>query len=156
MNPTKTKFWPYLSPILEVQKVASGVKYVEMSDANGLDRMMEDTRSGDVYPGIFVFRPKYTTQLIENHLLLVNFNTQFYVWCKGKLDDRDNQDAAFDKAEEILTAIIEQLQHDRRMYKNYLDFDSISVEPVVYLGVDAAYGYEVKLKIGLSANEIYC
>ncbi|MCE7061250.1 hypothetical protein [Dyadobacter sp. CY343] len=156
MNPTKTKFWPYLSPILEAQKAANGVMYVEMSDANGLDRMMADSRSEDVYPGIFVFRPKYTTQLIENHLLVVNFNTQFYAWCKAGLDDRDEQDAAFDKAETILSAIIEKLQHDAREYRNYLDFNSISVEPVVYLGADAAYGYEVKMKLGLPANEIFC
>jgi hypothetical protein len=156
MTPTDTLFWPYLSPVLEAQKTENAVTYVQMSDGNGMDRMMEDSTSEAVYPGIFVFRPKWTTKMVENHLLLTVFNTQFYVWCKARLDNRESQDEAFELAETIISSIMKKLQHDSRSYANFLDFDSISVEPVLYLGADAAYGYEVKLKLGLAANEIFC
>lgn len=156
MNPTDTLFWPYLSPILEAQKVEKGVVYAQMSDGNGMDRMIEDTVSELVFPGIFVFRPKWSLQRVENHILMTNFNTQLYVWCKGKLDDRAAQDEAFARAETIVSSIILKLQHDSRQYKNFLDFDSVTSEPVVYLGAEAAYGYEVKLKLGLESNEIFC
>jgi hypothetical protein len=156
MTPTDDLFWNYLEPILEIQKTDNGVKYVAMSDGNGMDRMIEDSVSEDVYPGIFVFRPKYQMKRIENHLLVADFNTTIYIWCHGKLDDRDNQDESYQKAETIASAIILKLQHDERSYANFLNFDSIHMEPVVYLGADAAYGYEVKLKLGLVANEIFC
>ncbi len=156
MTPTDDIFKPYLMPILEAQKVANGVTYVEMSEGNGMDRMLEDSRSENVYPGIFVLRPKWRTRRIENHILMVEFSTVFYVWCHGELDEREAQEQAYNKAETIVTAIIEKLQHDSRTYQNFLDFDSIQAEPVVYLGVDATYGYEVKLKLGLEANELFC
>lgn len=156
MTPTDSLFWPYLKPILEQQKTESGVAYVQMSDANGMDRMMEDSVSEDVYPGIFVYRPKWQLKRVENHILMTYFNTQFYVWCQAELNDRASQDAAFASAESILSKILEKLQHDSRLYKNHLEFDSVSAEPVVYLGVDAAYGYEVKFTLGLVSNNIYC
>lgn len=156
MTPTDTLFWPYFSRVLEAQKAENGVVYIQMSDGNGMDRMMEDSTSETVYPGIYVFRPKWSTKMIENHLLTTVFNTQFYVWCKARLDSRTSQDDAFELAETIISSIIKQLQHDSRSYANYLDFDSISAEPVLYLGADSAYGYEVKLKLGLAANEIFC
>jgi len=156
MTPTDNLFWPYLSPILEAQKPAHGVAYVGMSDGNGMDRLIEDSVSGEVYPAIFVFRPKYTTQRVENHILMATFHTKMYVWCHGKLDDREIQDDAYTKAETILSAILKKLQHDQRQHRNFLDFDSISIEPVVYLGADAAYGYELTMKLGLAGNEIFC
>lgn len=156
MTPTDNIFWDYLLPILEAEKAKNGVTYIEMSDGNGMDRIMEDSRSEDVYPGIFVFRPKYSTKRIENHLIVAEFNTVLYIWCKKQSNERDDQDAAFTQAETIATSIIQSLQHDGRAYKNYLEFDSIQLAPILYLSVDASYGYEVKLRLGLPANHLFC
>lgn len=156
MTPTDSIFWPYISPILEAEKAKNGVVYIQISDGNGMDRLMEDTVSEDVYPGIFVFRPQYSTKKIEGHLLVAEFNTVFYVWCKEPDNTREDQDAAYKNAETIVTSIIQKLHHDSIEYKNYLEFDSIRMEPVMYVGVDAAYGYEVKMRLGLAANHLFC
>jgi len=156
MTPTDNLFKPYLLPIFEQQKIDNGVTYVEMSEGNGMDRMLEDSRSENVYPGIFVLRPKWTTKKIEGHILMVNFSTVFYVWCHGKIDDRDSQEQSYNHAETITTAIIKKLQEDSLIYKNFLDFDSIQAEPVIYLGPDSTYGYEIKLKLGLPTNALFC
>lgn len=156
MTPTDNLFWSYLLPILEEQKSESGVVYIQLSDGNGMDRMLEDSASEDVYPGIFVFRPKYSTKLVENHLLAAQFSTQMFVWCKASLDDRESQDAAFQHAERIISAVLMKLQHDMRNYYNYMDFDTVTVEPILYMGNDAAYGYELRFQLGLAANSIFC
>jgi len=156
MTPTDTIFLPYLLPILEAEKANNGVTYIKMSDGNGMDRIMEDSLSEDVYPGIFIFRPKYSTKRIENHLLVAEFNTILYIWCKEGNNEREDQDAAYSKAEKIATSIIQKLQHDGREYKNYLDFDSIQLTPIIYLGVDAAYGFELNFRLPLAANELFC
>ena len=156
MTPTDSLFWPYLSPIFEAEKAKNGVIYIQMSDGNGLDRLVEDTVSENVYPGIFVFRPQYSTKKIEGHLLVSDFNTVFYVWCKEENNEREDQDKAYNQAETIVTSIIQKLHHDSLKYKNYLDFDSIRMEPVMFVGTDAAYGYEVKMRLGLAANNLFC
>ncbi|GAB2798696.1 hypothetical protein GCM10027275_50380 [Rhabdobacter roseus] len=153
MTPTDSLFWPYLRPILEAQP---GVTYVQLSDANGMDRLLEDSRSEDVYPGIFVMRPKWNGRTVDNALLLTDFQVIAYFFCPAKPDDRASQDAAYQQAEALASGVIQQLQEHRYTYQNYLDFDSIRMEPVLYhTGVDAAYGYELKFKLGLEANMIY-
>lgn len=104
MTPTDNLFKSYLLPIMEAQKAANDVAYVEMSEGDGMDRMLEDSRSETVYPGIFLLRPKYTTRRIDNFLLQAVFNTTFYVWVKGKLDDRVAQEAAYTKAKPSVVA----------------------------------------------------
>lgn len=156
MNSTDGLFWPYFSDILEEQKDENGVVYTKMSDANGMQRMLEDGVSEDIYPGIFFFRPKVRLSRTDNHLVLSNFNVVFFVFVHGKLDDREIQDAAFAKAETIVTSIVQRLQLDERICVNFLDFNSVEFEPVSYLGSDAAYGYEVKMKIGLPSNQLFC
>lgn len=152
MNPTDTLFWPYLEPILLDQ----GVTYVQLSDANGMDRLLEDSRSEDVYPGIFVMRPKYRGRMVDNALQLAEFQLIAYVFCYPDSQERADVDACYGQAEVIASAVLQKLHTDHRCYTNYLDFDSIHMEPVLYTtGSDAAYGYELKLKLGLQANEIY-
>ena len=155
MTPTDDLFWPYLLPIFENQKSKNGVAYVQKGDGNGMERMLEDTTSENVYPGIFTFLPKYSTRKVENHLLLADFNTTFYVWCKPDDSERETEDATYAQAEKIVNDIVAKLHRDSRCYQNYLDFDSIRIEPVHYLGVDTALGYEVKMKLALAANHIY-
>ncbi|CAG4992230.1 hypothetical protein DYBT9275_00919 [Dyadobacter sp. CECT 9275] len=157
MNPTDHIFWPYLLPILQEQKTRNGIVYIQMSDANGMDRLMGDSRSEDVYPGIYVLRPKYAGQLIDNHLMLAKFDLTLFVFVQGRPDDYESEDLAYQHAETVVSEIVKHLQHDRFEYRNYLEFDSIRIEPVIYsTGVDAAYGYELKLKLGLAGNEAFC
>lgn len=156
MTPTDNIFWPYLSPILETQRIENNVAYIQMSDGNGMDRMMTDSVSEDVYPGIFVYRPKYTTKKVESHLLVAEFNTSIYIWCKIEDNDRVDEEAAYSKAESIATAIIKKLQHDSLSYKNFLDFDSFHVEPILNFSVDKACGFELKFRLALGANKLFC
>ena len=155
MTPTNTLLWPYLLPILEEQKAKNGVVYIQKSDGNGMDRMISDSVSSDVYPGIFVMLPRYKMQEVENHIQMVFFSAILYVWCKPPQDQEPDQDAAYQQAETIASDIITRLKHERRIYKNYLDFDSIHLDPVLHLSADATYGYELKFRLGLPANEIY-
>lgn len=157
MNPTDNIFWPYLLPILENQKVENGIVYIQMSDSNGMDRLLGDSRSEDVYPGIYVVRPKYAGQLVDNHLMLARFDLILYVFVQGKPDSYESEDAAYAQAEKIVSQIVNKLQHDRFAGQNYMDFDTIRMEPVMYTtGMDSTYGYELKLKLGLAANQIFC
>ena len=80
----------------------------------------------------------------------------YFVFCAADSIDRADQDAAYDRAEEIVASITARLQADRRTYRNYLEFDSIRAEPVLYhSGVDSAMAYEVRFKIALAAGEIF-
>lgn len=157
MTPTNSIFWPYLSPILEAQKTKSGIAYIKMSDANGMDRLLADSRSEDTYPGIFVLRPKYAGAMVDNAMILARFEATLLCFQRAKIDDYDAEDAALDFTEQVLSNVVKDLMHDMRAYKNYLDFDSLRMEPIMYnTGVDAGYGYELKVKLGLPANNIFC
>lgn len=157
MTATDDLFWPYLLPILEEQKTENGITYIQMSDSNGMDRMLTDSRSEDVYPGIYVLRPTYAGSMVDNSLMIARFNLTLFTFIHSKMDEYSLVDAAFAKAEKTIGDIIKRLQHDRFSWKNYMDFDSIRIEPVMYMsGVDAACGYELNMKLGLPANEIFC
>jgi len=157
MTPTDDIFWKYLSPILDEQKAESGIVYAKMSDANGMDRIIGDSRSEDVYPGIFVMRPKYRGNILDNALLLALFELTLFVFFKGDTDDHASEDQAYHNSETVACKIVNRLQHDRFAGKNYLDFDSITLEPVQYqTGVDATCGYELKARLGIPANHIFC
>lgn len=157
MTPTKSIFWPYLSPILETQKTKSGIEYIKMSDANGMDRLLADSRSENTYPAIFVLRPKYAGAMVDNAMILARFEVTLYCFQRSKIDDYDQEDEAMDFTEQVLSEVLKDLVHDMRVCKNYLDFDSVRMEPVMYnTGVDAGYGYELKIKLALPANHIFC
>lgn len=157
MTPTKNIFWPYLAPILETQKTKAGIEYIQMSDANGMDRLLADSRSENIYPGIFVLRPKYAGVMVDNAMMLARFEATVLCFKRAKIDDYDQEDAALDFTEQVLSDVVKDLVHDMRQYKNYLDFDSLRMEPVMYnTGVDAGYGYELKIKLALPANHIFC
>lgn len=157
MNPTDSLFWPYLLPILDSQKAENGVIYIRMSDSNGIDRMLADSRSEDIYPGIFVLRPTYSGQMLDGALLLAKFDVTLFCSAIGNPSDYASEDQTYAHAELIACAITRRLQHDTFSGRCYLEFDSVRLQPVMYhSGVDAAYGYELKLKLGLPANEIFC
>ena len=157
MTPTHSIFWPYLSAILEPQKTKSGIKYIQMSDANGMDRLLGDSRSEDIYPGIFVLRPKYAGVMVDNAMMLARFEATILCFQRARIDDYEQEDAAMDFTEQVLSDVVKDLVHDMRQYKNYFEFESLRMEPVMYnTGVDAGYGYELKVKLGLPANNLFC
>lgn len=146
------KFWDYLKPILEDAEPQT----VMLSDADRMDRLIESSRSEEMYPAVFVMRPAYSGLKADNAALVAMFNVQLFVLCQGRVDDYASQDAAFQQSEEIAELIVQALQHDSLTYKCWFDFGSLKIEPVVYTTVDATYGYEVKLKCGIIANEQFC
>lgn len=146
------QFWAYFKPILEDTEAQT----VLLSDADRMDRLIESSRSEEIYPAIFVMRPGYRGLKVENAALVAMFNVQLFVLCQGNIDNYDSQDAAFQQSEEIAELIVQALQHDSLTYKCWFDFSSLKMEPVVYTTVDATYGYEVMLKCGIIANEQFC
>ncbi len=146
------KLWAYLEPILQTTEALK----ILLSDAERMDRLIEASRSEEVYPAIFVMRPKYSGKVFDGAALVAMFQLTFFVLCQGKLDDYDSQDAAYQQAEEMTELIVQTLQHDSRTYKCYFDFNGFQAEPVIYTMVDATYGYEVRLKLGIQVNEQFC
>lgn len=155
MTPTE-KFWAYFEPILQAQQAEHGVVKIQLSDADRMDRFVADSRSEDVYPGIFVMRPFYSGQLVDNALIYTNFRVRFYVFLRGELDSYPSQDAAYTSAEQIMQDIVKQVHHDARAWQVSFDINSLKAEPVAYFVLDAAWGYEVEMKIGIVANDILC
>lgn len=155
MTPTD-KFWAYFEPILEAQQSQHDVVKIQLSDADRMDRFVADSRSEDVYPGIFVMRPFYSGQLVDNALIYANFKVKFYVFLRGDLADYASQDTAYAGAEAIVQDIVKQVHHDARAWQVSFDMNSFKAEPVAYFVLDAAWGYEVELKIGIVVNELLC
>lgn len=155
MEQTPTnKFWAYLGPIL---KAAKGVEYVQLSDADRMDRINSDSRSRISYPAIFVIRPKYQGFDQNNGIVAAMFNVIFYVFCKAKPSDFELQDMAFEQAEQILGEVEQVIYHDSKTYNCLFDINSWQVEPVAYaIAVDAVWGYEVRMRLGIICNEILC
>lgn len=150
--PTPTdKFNDFFMPICEN---TPGVMYSQMSDADRMDRFSAESRSGEVYPGVFVLRPKYRGS--EDGLMIAYFETIFYVFCKGDLNDFESQDAAYQQAEEIVTHIGRELQHAGYAKDCFYSFNDFKAEPVIYQMPDSVWGYEVKVKIGLLVNDVMC
>lgn len=156
ITPTDSVFWPYILPILEEQKTKNEIKYIQMSDANGMDRFWGDSLSSEVYPGIFVLRPPYAGSLVDNALMLARFSVTIFIFFQGDGSDYEAEDLCYRKSEKTAADIIQQIQHDKFAGKNHIDFDSIRVEPIQYTNADATYGYELNFKLGLPANHIFC
>ena len=150
--PTPTdKFKEFFLPICEA---APGVVFVQMSDAERMDRFSAESRSEDVYPGVFVLRPKIRG--FEDGIMIGYFETIFYVFCQGDLNDFESQDAAYNQAEEIVTNIGKELQHAGFEKRCFYTFNDFRAEAVIYQMPDSVYGYEVKVKIGLQVNDVMC
>jgi hypothetical protein len=145
------KFWAFFKPIAQA---TPNVKYVMLSDADNMDRWLSDSRSEDTYPGVFVLRPRYKGSY--DATMVTYFDVIFYVLTRGDLDSYEHQDEAFTISEAIATHILQQIQHIGFNYGCFYSFENTVVEPIIYRQHDAAWGYEIKLKIGLQANEIFC
>ncbi|MCX6216570.1 hypothetical protein [Spirosoma sp.] len=146
------QFWAYLKPkALSVE----GVVYSMLSDGNRWERVLGDSRSENVYPGFFCLRPKY--KIVNNGAdqVLGWFDVTFFVFCHCKRPgDYAEEDAAFDKAEEIAADLYKLLEGDDGKQILFDEDKALSMEPVSWLISDAVYGYEVKLRFALPVNPI--
>lgn len=150
-TPTE-RFWGYLEPTLQG---IENVVYVQLSDGDRIDRLLADSQSQDVYPGVFVIRPKYGGMNENSGTLWHIFYTTAYVLVKASLSSYEDQDEAYAQAEVIATKMSNKIFQDSLESKVYFDFNSYTAEPVEYLTTDAAWGYEIKFKFGLPVNDLY-
>jgi hypothetical protein len=151
MTPTE-RFWAYFR---EIAAVDLGGLYCQMSDADRLDRLTADSVSSDVFPGIFFMRPKQQGYDENSGLLCIQFDALFYVFVKGDLADYESQDAAYHTAELLITQLLRVLWNDSKEYKILFSLASYRAEPVAYQLMDACWGYEVRLRVGLPVNDLF-
>jgi len=145
------RFWSFFQPIAQS---ADGVIYTQISDADRIDRWITDSASQDTYPGVFCLRPRYNGS--DDAVMTTYFDVVFYVFVRGALDDYDAQDEAYTKAEEIVQHIVMELTHKKFDGECFFDFNKFKTEPVAYQVIDSVWGYEVRLQLGLIANDILC
>jgi hypothetical protein len=155
MTPTQ-KFWNYFKPICAA---IEGVVYVEISDGDRMDRFRADSTGQDVYPGIFVIRPRYQGQDNFSGQQYAIFDLVFYVLTHADMDTYINIDQyqvindAFNSSERIAIDIEKVLRHDPDIM---FDFNQWRVEPVSYVTLDNSWGVEVKAKIMMPVSELVC
>ncbi|GAB3790205.1 hypothetical protein GCM10028818_59990 [Spirosoma horti] len=151
MSATK-ELWDYLKPTCEQ---VEGVVYTMLSDGNRWERVLADSRSTDVYPGVFCLRPKY--KLVNNgaEQVLGWFDVTFFIFCHCKrLGDYEAEDAAFDEAERIALDIYKLLEAQDGKEILFDEGKPLLMEPVSWITIDAVYGYEVKVKFALPVNSV--
>lgn len=145
------KFKGFFEPIAAS---APGVIYTQMSDADRVDRWLADSRSEETYPGVFVLRPKYSGSY--DAVMTAYFDVVYYVFVRGALDDYELQDEAYQTAEKIVQHITQEIQHKAYEGECFFDFNNFKAEPVAYQLMDAAWGYEVRMRVGFVVNDILC
>lgn len=155
MTPTQ-KFWDYFRPICES---IDGVAYVEISDGDRMDRFRADSTGQNVYPGVFVIRPRYKGQDNFSGQQYAVFDLVMYVLSHADMESYMNADqyqiinSAFDLSERIANDIQIALRHDLDIM---FDFNQWMVEPVSYVTLDNSWGVEVKAKIMMPVSELVC
>jgi hypothetical protein len=149
-NPTE-QFWEYLEPILTD---LPGVAKVMLSDAERMDRLSAASRSEDIYPAIFVMRPRYRGEDANTGVYVWQFWATLYIFLTAPLDDDAAQDTAYTQAEGMAMTLLRRLNMDGKAYNAMFDMNSFEAEPVIYKTLDATFGYEIKFKFGLFANEL--
>lgn len=122
-----------------------------------MDRALTSSRKEKIYPAVFLLRPKYSIEDNGAGLSVAWFDATFYVICQGKMGNELDEDLAFDKAEELAAEITTTIRGQEDNYNVLIDPTAKTfMEPVSMLTVDATYGYEVRLRVGLMVNaELY-
>ncbi|WP_266364182.1 hypothetical protein [Tellurirhabdus rosea] len=152
MNPTATQlFWSYFEPIAQA---TPGVNKVLLSDGDRMDRLVADSRSEDLYPVVFLLRPRWTGREMGG-MDVAAFDVRFFVFVEASMAEDADQDRAYDDAERIASDIIRTIREGGRVYESVFDFDSLSIDPVRFVGMDTVWGVECRCKIGLAVNEIF-
>lgn len=150
MSPTNI-YWDYFKPIAEA---IEGVTTVKFGDGATIDRMTADSRSEDIYPCVFGLRPKYKLHDNGAQQYLAFFESVFFVFVPAPLDDYEAQDAAYDQAESIALAILQQFKLDNNQ-QCLIDINTVTCEPVSLMTVDPVNAYEVRCKLALEIAPIF-
>lgn len=151
MNVTK-QFKDYFIPLA---KTVPGINYAVLSDGDRMERFLADSRSEDVYPGVFCLRPKCRLSDNGADQTLGWFEVTFYVFCYcSGLGDYADEDATYDEAERLATEIYKKLRAEDGERILFEDGRALMLEPVSWLVTDACYGYEAKVRFALPINPI--
>lgn len=149
-----TLLWDYFEPIAQT---VPGVRHVAQSDANKMDRLAQASVLDDIYPAVFMLRPKY--RFVDNGAdqYYAAYNLTFYVFAQCAVGDDESADAAFDQTEQMAMAVLAKFRDDHRE-TSFVDFEfkTATLEPVSLMtGMDSTVGYEVKCVLSLQANAIF-
>lgn len=151
MTPTQL-LWNFLKPICQ----QDGIEYVAMSDGDRMDRFSAASVSQTVYPGVFVMRPRYRVRDTTNGLIMLNYELKIYILAKGDLNDFESQDSAFDFSESVATNILQELNRKYLEEKTcWFDLNDSGMDPVMYVTLDSAWGYELTIRLGLESNQLF-
>ena len=153
MSATDQLYWPYFSALA---RRLPGVVRVSLSDGDRMERLIAASVSEKIYPAIFSMRPKYRILDTGAEQFYAVFSVTFYVFCASDAQDEASQDAAFSQAETLALAVLQQLRQDH-LTRSDVEFEyaSAELEPVMMMTLDSTQGYEVKLKLTLSANACF-
>ncbi|GAB3753976.1 hypothetical protein [Spirosoma pomorum] len=133
-----------------------GVQSVRQSDGKSMERLLAASVNEAIYPAVFVMRPKYKPFNNGAEQYVAFFEVVFYVFCQCDQSDEASEDAAFDQAETVALAILKQMRLDHQETDQVeFDYNTAVLEPVSMMTLDSTKGYEVKLNIGLVANDIF-
>ena len=150
-----TSFWNFFNPLAGS---VPGINTVNRSGGDKMDRLLSISRSQDIYPAAFLLRPKYSLEDNGAGLSIAWFDATYYVICVGDMSSDVDEDVAFDEAERLATAICAKIQQSPDTdYKVIIDpAQKIFLEPITMVTLEASYGYEVRIKVGLMVNsELY-
>lgn len=138
-------------------------KEVLISDGDGIDQFLLDSITKEVYPALCFSKPPYKNFDNGSYGYYSNFEVVMYVICKTSINDYGTTDvlslidADLLKAEQLANEFGAKLHQYNRLDDTAIPIDfswnDWSAEPVTLLGSDAARGYEVKFRIGLSMAE---
>lgn len=142
------------------------VIYFKLSDGEELDRLIADSVSSDIYPGIFLIRPQNRRSGQDTSNIYASYDVKLYVFCKTEISELDDQEERentdLSAAESIATklAIILGNYNTEDDYEltycpiDYDDNDWVAVPVRGEMSMDAPLGYEITFKLGLPAFDI--
>jgi hypothetical protein len=133
-----------------------GVTSVRQSDGDSMERLLAASVNEPIYPAVFVMRPKYKPYDNGADQYVALFEAVFYVFCQCDQGIEASEDAAFDQAEAVSLAILKQMKLDHQQTDQVeFDYNTAVLEPVSLMTLDSTKGYEVKIKLGLTANDVF-
>lgn len=153
MTPTDHIYWPYFQALAQA---IPGVVSVQLSDGDRMERLITASVSEAIYPALFSMRPKYRILDTGSEQFYCVFEVTYYVFCQSEVLNEASQDAAFAQAEAIAIALLHQLRQDHLTRSDVeFEYNSAVLEPVTMMTLDSTQGYEVKLKLTLSAQSLF-
>ncbi len=134
------------------------IKTVIHSDGEGIDAFLSN--SENEYPALCFVRPNYKHFDNGSYGYYTYFDVSMFCFAKTQITDYGTDDALarsqgdFDAAEQIVTDIAKKLnQYNReRVIPIEFSLNDWAAEPVQSMNTDAAYGYNVRFRIGLPTS----